>query len=194
MDSRGSPVEAIEGVSGVSPSVEGRRRDRRWMFVVLAIAMLSIDQAIKFWCEGHLTPRASTNWPWPGVFELELTYNKGIAFGLFSNSGGLFTPVALAISFGAAWYSWRRPAESAWMHASMALLTAGALGNLYDRVRFGWVRDMFATRFVRFPIFNWADACITVATAILILMWSKEAVSGHSHRRQAPAQAEETTG
>ena len=58
----------------------------------------------------------------------------------------------------------------------MGLLAAGALGNLYDRLVFGKVRDMFETRFVEFPVFNWADSCITVATAILILVWSKEAV------------------
>jgi len=61
------------------------------------------------------------------------------------------------------------------MHAAMALLAAGALGNLYDRVKYGYVRDMFAARFVSFPVFNWADTCITIATAILILVWTKEA-------------------
>ncbi|HTQ09915.1 MAG TPA: signal peptidase II [Fimbriimonadaceae bacterium] len=157
-------------------------KDRRWVFLVLLIAMLAIDQAIKYWSETHLVPGQASGWPWPKIFELQLTHNEGIAFGFASGHGQLFTPIALAISFGAAYYSWRHPRESAWMHTAMGLLAAGALGNLYDRVRYGYVRDMFATRFINFPVFNWADTCITIATAILILIWTKEAFDARGKR------------
>ncbi|MFI5385607.1 MAG: signal peptidase II [Fimbriimonadales bacterium] len=164
-------------------------RDRRWIFFVLLISMLAVDQAIKYWAEAHLAPGQSSGWPWPRFFELQLTHNEGIAFGMAPGKGGLFTPIALLISFGAGWYSWRHPKESAWMHTAMALLAAGALGNLYDRVRFGWVRDMFAARFINFPVFNWADTCITIATAILIVVWSKEAIDARVRHHPSPARA-----
>lgn len=149
--------------------------------------MLAIDQAVKYWCEAHLNPGQFANWPWPGVFELQLTHNEGIAFGFFQGRGGLFTPIALLIAFGSGWYSWKHMNASGWMHTAMALLAAGALGNLYDRVRFGWVRDMFAARFINFPVFNWADACITVATIVLILVWSKEAFDARGQTHPVPA-------
>lgn len=179
---------------GVSLSVDERQADRRWVFVVLLIAMLALDQGIKFWAESHLAPGQWASWPWPGVLELRLTHNEGIAFGLAQGRGALFTPIALLISFGAGWYSWRRPRDSAWMHAAMALLASGAMGNLYDRVRFGWVRDMFATRFINFPVFNWADTCITFATIILILVWSKEALEARARPHPIPSKADEPLG
>jgi len=173
----------------VLPSVEEHAvRDRRWIYVVLVISMLIIDQWIKYWVEAHLIPRTFSRWPWPGVIEMQLTHNEGIAFGILQGKGGLFTPIALLISFGAAYYTYRHPKDSGWMHASMGLLTAGALGNLYDRVKLGYVRDMFATRFINFPVFNWADACITVATIILILVWSKEAFELRGKPHPATAQ------
>lgn len=179
--------ETQEPISSVSPPVEESRTDRRWIFVVLLIAMLAIDQVIKYWVEGHLNQGQSFGWPWPGVLELRSTHNEGIAFGFAQGKGGLFTPIAILISLGAAWYSWRHPKDSGWLHTSMALLAAGAIGNLYDRLRFGYVRDMFETRFVKFPVFNWADACITVATAILILVWSKEAIDSRAHHQPVRA-------
>jgi signal peptidase II len=137
--------------------------------------MLVVDMWIKRWCETHMAVGQFIAWPWPGVLELRMTHNEGIAFGLAQGKGNFFTPIALAISVGAAWYSMKHPKQSPWFHTSMALLAAGALGNLYDRVTLGYVRDMFATRFIQFPVFNWADACITVATIVLILVWTKEA-------------------
>ena len=192
MEPDATASEAPEQASGVSSSVTERRVDRRWLFWVLVASMVAIDQWIKTWADAHLVTGAFRSWPWPGVLELQLTRNEGIAFGFAQGKGALFTPIALLISFGAGWYSWRHPRDGGWMHAAMALLTAGALGNLYDRVKLGYVRDMFATRFIDFPVFNWADACITVATIILILIWSKEAVDSRG-RHPAPAKAEEPT-
>ncbi len=148
--------------------------------------MVAVDQAIKFWCQSHMNTTQFLSWPWPGVLELRLTHNEGIAFGFLQGRGGLFTPIALLISFGSGWYSWKHMNASGWMHTAMALLAAGALGNLYDRIRFGYVRDMFATRFINFPVFNWADACITIATIILILAWSKEALDSRGQPAAPP--------
>ncbi len=172
---------------GVSVPVESSRGfDRRWLFVVLLITMVAIDQAVKAWARGAMNIGGSISGPFPSIFEFQLTHNEGIAFGLAQGKGGWFTPIALIISIGAGYYSWRHPREPKAIHVAMGLLAAGALGNLYDRVIYGFVTDMFALRFFRFPVFNWADSCITIATVILILAWSKEAIQ---HRPQADAAA-----
>lgn len=162
----------------------GRKFDRRWIFPILVISMLVIDQLIKVWADRHLNPpHNSLAWPLPGVLEMTLTHNQGIAFGMAQGKGGWFTPIALLISLGAGWYSFRHPRESSWVHVAMALLAAGALGNLIDRVALGAVRDMFIFRFIQFPVFNWADACITVAAGILIVVWTKEAFDSKAKSR-----------
>ena len=62
--------------------------------------LLAADQAIKFWARHALTERGSLT-VIPNVFDLTLTYNKGVAFGLFQGAGVLLAPVAVAIAIGA---------------------------------------------------------------------------------------------
>jgi signal peptidase II len=154
------------------------------VFTVLFVSMLILDQAVKFWArqtfgdaDGYPTNLAKLGGaPWPGVFEFTLTYNKGIAFGLFQGLGVFLAPVAVAIAVGAGVYSWKHPREPVWTHVAMGLLASGAIGNLYDRVFLKKVTDMFWFRLIDFPVFNVADACITVATALLLVTWTLEAL------------------
>jgi signal peptidase II len=145
--------------------------------LVLSIAL---DQAVKAWArnvfwDGNVARLGGR--PFPGFFEITLTDNKGIAFGLLQGHGVLLAPVAILMSVGAMWYSYRHPRDPALAQTAMGLLAAGALGNLFDRLAFGKVTDMFYFRAINFPVFNIADACITVAAALLIYLWSVEALA-----------------
>ncbi len=121
--------------------------------------------------------------PWPGVFEITLNYNEGIAFGLMQGAGVLMAPIAVAIAGAAGWYSIRHPREAPLSHIAMGLLAAGALGNLVDRLVFRRVTDMFYFRPINFPVFNLADACITVATVLLLIGWWRDASTNESAAR-----------
>jgi signal peptidase II len=140
----------------------------RLFFWVAGVA-LALDQAVKFWvrfaAEG--IEGRSLAVVWPNVFELKLVYNEGIAFGMFQGAGVWLTPVAALIAGGATWYSLRHKHEPKSTHVTMALLCAGALGNLFDRIALGKVTDMFWIRAIDFPVFNVADVCITVAGVML---------------------------
>jgi len=113
---------------------------------------------------------------WPGVFELTLVYNPGIAFGQLQGYGVLLTPIAMAIAIGAIWYSHKHPNSPKVYHVVASLFAAGAIGNLIDRLYLGKVTDMFDFRLIRFPVFNVADACITISGAIMVLLWIFEAI------------------
>lgn len=143
------------------------------MFWVLTIVLIVADQVLKAWCRHSLVDGQSVTLI-PGVLDLTLTTNRGIAFGMLQGAGPILAPIAIAISIGAAAYSMRHRDESPWMHVAMTLLASGAVGNLYDRVVLRQVTDMFHIRLFEFPIFNLADSCITVAAAILILRWTGE--------------------
>ncbi len=146
------------------------------LFLVVLVITLILDQVVKAWVRGAIPPHGSMGgMPSPGVFEITLTYNEGIAFGFFQGAALFMTPVAIAIAAGATWYSLRHPNEGLVSHLSMGLLASGALGNLYDRLVFGRVTDMFWFRAIDFPVFNVADACITVATILLIYTWWRDA-------------------
>lgn len=135
--------------------------------------MLVADQLIKAWARQAIPEQASRPLI-PKVLDLTLTYNQGIAFGLFQGAGRFLAPIAILIAIGAIVYSMRHKRESPWVHVAMALLASGALGNLYDRLFKEQVTDMFRIIAFDFPIFNLADSCITVAAAILIVRWGAE--------------------
>lgn len=141
------------------------------LFGVLTILLFAIDQIVKLWARTAANgAEGRTLAPlWPGVFELKLVYNEGVAFGMLQGAGILLTPVAIGIAAVATWYSWKHPQEKPISHVTAALLASGAIGNLVDRLAHGRVTDMFWIRAINFPVFNVADVCITVAGAFLVL-------------------------
>lgn len=157
---------------------------KRALFWATMIGTLIIDQAVKAWTRNSLNLEQTLPVPWPGVFEIRRAYNEGIAFGMFQGKGVFLTPVAVVIAAGAVWYVYQHKKESRWNHIAFGLLASGALGNLYDRLVLGQVTDMFWFRAINFPIFNVADACITVATIMLMIGWWKESA------KKEPAVAE----
>jgi signal peptidase II len=160
-----------------------RHRVFWWVFV----AAIILDQSTKFWARSTFAPRESPGLPWPGVFEFTLTYNEGIAFGMLQGFGLFLAPIAIAIAVAAYAHSKRHPEDSAWMHVAMGLLAGGALGNLWDRLVYRKVTDMFWFRAIDFPVFNIADSCITIAATILIVHWLGELTSGRSRDPRDPA-------
>jgi len=120
--------------------------------------------------------------PWPGVFELKLIYNEGVAFGMFQGAGTFLTPIAIVIA-GAATVSAMRSAKVSRLHTVLcSLLAAGAIGNMIDRLWLGRVTDMFFVRAINFPVFNVADVCITAAAVTLVA----GAIFGHHDRGPRP--------
>jgi|CXWL01.1.fsa_nt_gi signal peptidase II len=155
------------------------------LFWFLFITMLILDQVVKLWTRnaaGDVEGRTFLSL-WPNVLDLTLTFNEGVAFGMFQGKAIFLTPVAVGIAGGAAYYSYKHAKETLWVHAGMSLVASGALGNLYDRLIHGRVTDMFHLRFVNFPVFNVADACITVGAAMLIVVWGIESM----HHKAKPA-------
>jgi signal peptidase II len=151
--------------------------------------MTLADQVLKAWVR-HAMPIGGSldGLPWPGVFELKLTYNEGVAFGAFQGFGRFLAPVAVAIFLGSSWYAFKHPRESVLIHVATGLLAAGAIGNLWDRVFEGRVTDMLWFRPINFPVFNIADACITVATILLIVTWWSDALKAKQPPQPAPVE------
>ncbi len=157
--------------------------NKRTLFWVLFVGLLIVDQLVKAWARGAVDGRemATISSLWPGVFELTLVFNRGIAFGQLQGYGVLLAPIALAIAGGSIWYSYKHPDAAKLNHVIAALFASGALGNLYDRLVHGKVTDMFDFKLIHFPVFNVADACITISGVLMVLLWIKE---GIEERRQ----------
>ncbi len=143
----------------------------RKLFVALFFGLLALDQLVKWWARvaANGVEGRSLNALWPGVFELKLVYNEGIAFGMLQGAGVLLAPIAIIMAVAATIYSFKNPKERLSMHIAMACLASGAIGNLIDRLAMGKVTDMFWIRAINFPVFNIADVAITVAGCMLVL-------------------------
>jgi signal peptidase II len=149
----------------------------RFLFWIVFLFTLGFDQASKVWVRtaiGRTHGDWNNGWPWPGVFELTYTTNKGIAFGMLQGAGVYLAPIAVGIAVAAWMYSHRNNGDGKLSHVAMALLASGALGNLYDRVAHGQVTDLFWFRLINFPVFNVADSCITIAAGLLVIKWTRE--------------------
>ena len=91
-----------------------------------------------------------------------------MAFSLFSGHPQLLGILSLLVIAGA-WLALRRRRIGAFPAAGLLLMLGGALGNLPDRLFRGFVPDMIELLFVRFAIFNLADAALTAGCAVVIL-------------------------
>lgn len=108
----------------------------------------------------------------PGVFELRYLENQGAAFGMMDQMQGVVILFALAISIASVWLYMRMPAEPRFLVLRMlcVTLTAGALGNMIDRVLHHFVIDFLYFSLINFPIFNIADIYVCVSTVLVLLL------------------------
>jgi signal peptidase II len=138
---------------------------RALLWVVLAAGVIVLDHATKVWLAASFLPGESRI-VIPHVLYFTYVQNYHGAFGLFGSHPLLLTALAsvVLISF----YLWyRREGASTGVHVAFALIFGGAVGNIIDRLHFGYVHDFIDLRW--WPVFNVADSAITIGVGILLL-------------------------
>lgn len=136
-------------------------------FYGLAIFLAALDQAVKAWVIRSL-PLSGTVPLWPGIFHLTHTQNRGMAFSLLEGKTWLLSVAAVVVIGVIISVERRAPGGLGRLHGlALALPLGGAIGNLIDRLRLGYVTDFLDFQWINFPVFNVADSCITVGIALL---------------------------
>lgn len=105
------------------------------------------------------------------IFDLTFVRNFGVSFGLFREGGDLGRWLLVLLSLGIAgmFLNWLRTTTRLSAGLALGLIVGGALGNVIDRIRFGYVVDFLDFSGMWFPyVFNVADAAITVGAGLLI--------------------------
>lgn len=138
-----------------------------FLMLMFGVAM---DQITKYYAVIKLKNQPAYNLI-DGVLEFNYLENKGAAFGMLQNQKIFFVFVALIFIGVIAFVIFRIPQEKKYcsLHVLLVMISAGAIGNLIDRLRFDYVVDFIYLVFINFPIFNVADIFVTVSTAILII-------------------------
>jgi signal peptidase II len=148
-------------------------KDNALPWLGLSALLIGLDQATKWLAVASLPYQVQVGFV-PGFWNWHLTHNTGAAFSFLANAGGwqhsFFIVLATLISVVLAVALRRVPRED-WRNAfPFALIIAGALGNLVDRLRLGYVVDFVEWYVGSFywPVFNLADSCIVVGAVLMV--------------------------
>ncbi len=154
------------------------RKNRNRMMNLVIWAMISwllvlLDQYTKYLAVLHLKGKNPLVL-WSGVFEFFYSENRGAAFGMLQGRQVFFFVIGILVLTVAAYSMWQLPSwrdpHYCWLALCIILITAGAVGNMVDRIVQGYVVDFLYFRLIDFPIFNVADIYVTTATAALFLL------------------------
>jgi signal peptidase II len=162
-----------------------------WQIIVIASVIVALDQ----WTKGLVRANIPLGGSWlPESFEwldpyarIVHWYNTGAAFGLFKEGSMVFTVLAFIV-IGLILYYYPQVEKADWsLRLAMSMQLGGAIGNLTDRLTIGHVTDWLSIG--KFPVFNVADASISVGAAVLFIgIWimemkekkNKEAAEGNT--------------
>jgi signal peptidase II len=155
-------------------------RNRNWLLLLgVAALTLAADRLSKWFISQNLSLYESWHPPVPilrQIFSLTYTTNTGAAFGLFPDQGLLFIVIALIVVTAILFYYRHLPKGYALARVALGLQLGGALGNLVDRLRQGYVVDFVDLNFWPmhdWPVFNVADSAIVVGVVLLAvtMLW-----------------------
>ncbi len=146
------------------------------LLIIVAIVIISLDQYTKYLVRQNLDLWTETWVPWDWMLPyMRIVHvpNTGVAFGMFQGFGDIFSIIAVVVVLIIILYFPRVPQSDWSLRLAMSLQLSGAIGNLIDRLTIGYVTDFISVG--DFPVWNVADASITIGVVVLILgVWITE--------------------
>lgn len=144
---------------------------------ILATAVLLLDWLSKEWAKTNL-PFGVSQVVLPGILHLHYTQNTGAAFSILTGQRWLLSFLAATAALLLYLFRHRITEGKRILRLALGLILGGTLGNLIDRLCYGYVIDFLEFGFIRFPVFNLADTALTLGVSLmflqLLLEWRKE--------------------
>ncbi len=136
------------------------------VYILISLcALVGIDQAIKIWISANISETTSTTII-PGVLSITNLHNSGAAWSILEGQQWLFSIITLVAVVAIVYFMIKLKGRKLYL-TSTTILLAGILGNFINRFLQGYVVDMFQVDFINFPVFNFADICITFGIILL---------------------------
>lgn len=141
--------------------------------LILSIVLIAADQITKY--IAVLKLKLKDQAPFviiDGIFELHYLENRGAAFGILQEQKFFFVFIAAVILGVIVYVLFKTPYQKMYikLHVTLVLIAGGAIGNLIDRVRYGYVVDFLYFSLINFPVFNVADIYVTLAAIYLVIL------------------------
>ncbi len=131
------------------------------LYFILIAALVALDQLVKFLVRANIPLYGSTPFI-PHVLDLTYVQNTGAAFSMLRDHTWVLTIVSAVVAAFIAVILVKKLIRHPFGVTTLSVVLAGAVGNLIDRVCFGFVTDMFQTTFMNFAVFNVADVCVVL--------------------------------
>jgi len=137
--------------------------------IFMILGVLAIDQYTKILTNAKLALGESIP-VWEGVFEFANVHNTGAAWGMLAGGRWFFIVITL-VTCAMMLYVLIKFHKNLGIVARicLALLFAGAIGNLIDRMLLGYVRDMLYFSLINFPVFNVADSAVCIGAGLMVI-------------------------
>lgn len=140
------------------------KKYKYWLIILLVIVVvIAIDLITKSIFEGKEFTIIN------GILSIYSISNPGGAWGILSDSTDFLIILSIVILFILVWINIQLKEKTTFYSIGMGLIVGGAVGNLIDRFAFHQVRDFIKLDFLNFPIFNFADICLTVGAIFMII-------------------------
>lgn len=145
------------------------KKNSLWLCALAAALSICLDQWVKHWTVANLAVGEGRDFI-PHLLNLRHIRNYGAAWSSFSGERWLLIGVTAVGMLALAWLLWKivRHPLGVW---SLTAVIGGGIGNLIDRVRLGYVVDMFECAFIEFPVFNVADCFVVCGTAAALVYY-----------------------
>ena len=168
------------------PAAPARGRPRWLLFATLAIGVFVADQLAKTWIAANVPPDRPVR-VLDDYVRLVISHNTGGLFGMFRDLAPVLAIASLGVIGLIVWYH-GRSGRSLVLTTTLGLLLGGALGNLADRLRLGYVLDFVDLGIgdLRWYTFNVADTAISTSLVLLVLVALRPSLAGLGERGADP--------
>lgn len=135
--------------------------------MIMIVLIVAFDQITKYFASLKLADGSVAKFI-PGVVQFKYAENTGMAFSMLSGARWVFIALTVVVCVGVFYYLFSNRCKSLWLYWSLGVILSGGIGNLIDRIRFGYVVDFIEPIFVNFAIFNIADCAVTCGAVVLV--------------------------
>ena len=135
--------------------------------MIMTVLIIAFDQITKYFASLKLADGSVAKFI-PGVVQFKYAENTGMAFSMLSGARWVFIALTVVVCVGVFYYLFSNRCKSLWLYWSLGVILSGGIGNLIDRIRFGYVVDFIEPIFVNFAIFNIADCAVTCGAVVLV--------------------------
>ena len=143
-------------------------RGRPWLWLLISLAGVVLDQFSKWLCSTYLKSVGSVRII-PGFLDFTYIENRGAAFGSFSNHRWVFMIFSTVAIVAVTVYLLRFSENHKLLRTSLALIVSGGVGNMFDRIGLGYVVDFIDFHAIWQYIFNIADCFVCIGAGLMVL-------------------------